>query len=224
MYNDGAGNSCSSGFGVRDAYLNHYLLSAAHCGTTGDTWSTGVGLPVGTVVENYPTYEAMLIHTPDTTAPDGTVLASGSGSSIYTGQTDPSGAGVGETAITVSGWSAPYVGQYVCQSDAYSGEICNLKVTNDNGSYILAGSGTPVGDAVEMEQQAHISGGGQGDSGGPVFSISGTSAIASGIVSAMDGATEVSCTGVTYSGRICAWRMYYANIQQVLSITQTSLN
>lgn len=215
IHDERTGLECSSGFGVSTDDDGSYTLAAAHCGLVGDVWKTpdqeGTSSYTGTTARNYPPYEAMLI----SSSPVG---------GTYAGGTDPSGAGNGETFDIVDGWIYPDVGTYVCQSGAYSGEICAIKVTRDNVSYHMEGEDGGdilVGDGVEAERTDHTSAEGEGDSGGPVYSYN-TSAdqhvYAVGINSAIDTGTLATCTGYNYSGRECAWRYYFANIQSIVDV------
>lgn len=167
---------------------------------------------IGTSVTRYPPYETMLIRA--TTA-----------GRIYDGATDPTGAGSGEFSKPVIGWRAPTVGMGICQSGSYSGVRCGIKVTKTNYSYNLGGDIGIVGDGVVAEKTDRTSALGQGDSGGPSFTLAADPAkvYALGFNSAIDTSTQVTCTGYNYSGRQCAWRMIFANIQDALRVSKTDI-
>lgn len=101
-------------------------------------------------------------------------------------------------------------GHWLCTSGSFSGVRCNIRVTLVNQSFFGA---FPL---VVAEQQAHAAAGGNGDSGGPVFSLPSPDngkVIAKGIISRGDPNTIVSCPGVPSSGtRSCGWRFGYADL------------
>jgi hypothetical protein len=71
-----------------------------------------------------------------------------------------------------------------------------------------------VSNQVRVEQLNHTSGGGNGDSGGPVYdAITASTDLARGTLTALDGNAAVTCTGVpSGSGRVCSWRLWYEDI------------
>ncbi|PVC80690.1 hypothetical protein DBP19_35740 [Streptomyces sp. CS090A] len=214
MINGAGGNACTSAFGVkRNSDGATRLLTAAHCGKTGDNWVDGGFDTMGKVEGNWPYYETQLINTRG-----GTAVWHGS---VRADQTSGSDA----TNKTVRGWAFPEVGQLVCSSGSYSGTRCVIKVTHNNVTLDFGG-GLVVPGMVQAEQQGRTNAAGNGDSGGPVYGVrSDGGATASGIISAIDTNTTVSCTGVPAGGgRTCAWRMFYVNIQNALNVSKTTLN
>ncbi|MGW1291794.1 S1 family peptidase [Streptomyces sp. NPDC002533] len=214
MINGAGGNACTSAFGVkRNSDGATRLLTAAHCGKTGDNWVDGGFDTMGKVEGNWPYYETQLINTRG-----GTSVWHGS---VRADQTSGSDA----TSKTVRGWAFPEVGQLVCSSGSYSGSRCVIKVTHNNVTLDFGG-GLVVPGMVQAEQQGRTNAAGNGDSGGPVYGVrSDGGATASGIISAIDTNTAVSCTGVPAGGgRTCAWRMFYVNIQNALNVSKTTLN
>ncbi|MFE7131913.1 GDSL-type esterase/lipase family protein, partial [Streptomyces sp. NPDC057638] len=99
--------------------------------------------------------------------------------------------------VPVTGAQAPIVGNYVCQSGARSGEICNLHVSGINPRYwATEAEGEPPVEysqglvAEQMSDGLGVYGAMRGDSGGPVVMGTpgqrriGTEVIAAGVVSA----------------------------------------
>jgi hypothetical protein len=150
------------------------------------------------------------------------------GATIYTGTGIAND--VGQTAMNVGGASTSHVGDLVCDSGAFSGETCNIRVaatgqtdTMDDGH----GGTVMVTNMVTAEQQDRADASGSGDSGGPYFSLSsdGGHAIARGVVSAHDRSTEVPCSGVaTGGGRVCGWRSFYPDIMIALRDFPATIN
>jgi cellulase/cellobiase CelA1 len=144
------GSWCTAGFGVQNATTGAtYLLSAGHCGTLGQVWSTGAGVPIGPVTERNADHDTMLIST------------STPGDHIYVGGVDD------EVRAEVIGWTEVVPGQLLCQSGYTSaGElgrpICDLRVEfhyDDREELVEA-------TQLDGEQAAR-----QGDSGGPVYAV-----------------------------------------------------
>ncbi|MDG4792442.1 hypothetical protein [Micromonospora sp. WMMD1082] len=201
------GHLCSSGFGIARSYDTRFqfTLTSNHCKTDPLTstrfWSWG-GAELG-VANDYDWDR-------DTTA-IGTGAAGGSQGYIYTGDT-----GQGETFASVSGWANNYVGNlFVCTSGAFSGERCDIEITNTDVD-ILTENGT-IYEQAEGEQVQLRSAAGQGDSGGPVYTRNANGRVtARGLVSAGDVLnTRTECTGVTGT-RICSWRIYFSQMSHVV--------
>ncbi|MFE7482985.1 S1 family peptidase [Streptomyces sp. NPDC057552] len=214
MINRSGSNACTAAFGVkRNSDGATRVLTAAHCGKTGDEWVDGGYDVMGKVEGNWPTYETQLINTRG-----GTSVWHGSVRADHTSGSDA-------TNKTVRGWAFPEVGQLVCSSGSFSGSRCVIKVTHNNVTLNLGG-GLIVPGMVQAEQQGRTNAAGNGDSGGPVYGVrSDGGATASGIISAIDLSTSVTCTGVPAGGgRSCAWRMFYVNIQNAMNVSKTTIN
>jgi hypothetical protein len=90
--------------------------------------------------------------------------------------------------LGVNGWQTPVVGQYLCQSGSYTGEVCSLRVVDTHQyvctSYILwwcVSWQGPLADVINAWGSGSYAAG-HGDSGGPVYLRSGGYAIATGLV------------------------------------------
>lgn len=201
--------SCTSGFGVRSG-LHQYLMTAAHCGSVGDFWTTPAVVAVGTTTFDDNSHETMLIE------------VSAAGPRIYDGGTDPTGGGAGEINKSVAQYGTNYVGLYVCQSGAFSGTRCGIRVTQTNVTYYLESVWVTSGVIAEKDDRTNAAG--HGDSGGPVmWPTANDQVVGVGILSAIDLNTLVPCTGVIEAGRQCAWRMFYENLQTALAVSGTQL-
>jgi hypothetical protein len=131
---------------------------------------------------------------------------------IYTGGTALEG-NAHQEEIPVVGSSPVKVGALLCQSGAFSGERCSIKVrytdvrwgpicTVDDHCYYAFG-----GWAFKT---SHAEAAGQGDSGGPVFvENSSGDALAVGIVSAGTRNHRIACVGITSPGRKCSTDMLF---------------
>lgn len=192
---------CTTGFGVYtpNPYRRH-LLSAGHCNSAGaNRWYTPLTTrPIGNTFAEFDPREALLVETD-------------SGGRIYDGLADPTGGGAGEFSKGVQGQALNYNGLWVCHSGAYSGARCGIRVTQIGAVYLL--NGVQVSGGVVAEKDDHTSATGQGDSGGPVMIPQPNERVTgAGIISALDGSTQVPCTGYTPPGRVCAWRMLYMDL------------
>jgi hypothetical protein len=188
--------ACSSGFGVAgNNGAATYILTAAHCGP--GTWSTGAGVAMGSTIQGVDwTHDAELILT-------------NAGNLVYDGG---SIAGGTQFSKYVVGASPSRVGDWVCTSGAFSGAVCNIQVVKTDEAISVGGHPMTL---VRAEQSNHVAPIGNGDSGGPVFSLANSNVddVARGTITAYDTATIVPCQGVpSGNGRSCGWRMWFPDI------------
>jgi hypothetical protein len=179
-------NACTSGFGVVIGGVSR-LLTVGHCYTVGTTvlnarWIggtaiSGSGAAIGTVIES--AYSSDL---------DSEVISAPGSDLIWTGPIgDPQRA-------TVSGVGTWAVGDQVCTSGAYSGEICGLTVQHVNYCKLFSVTTFQVHLLCHITQVQGSRETVLGDSGGPVFRFSG---------SALEAVGEV--TGSNASGNGVSW-------------------
>lgn len=191
-------NGCSNGFAI-SINGTRKMLSAGHCGANGDTAKDGGGQTMGTVAGDSNSFDRLYVNT-------------NSEGRIYNG-----GVGSGEYSNPVISASRSFVGDYICSSGAYSGTRCNSRVVATNQTINI---GYLVYETVRAEQQDRQAAIGNGDSGGPSFSVASdnTKVIAKGTHTAIDTSTARPCTGVPTSvGRTCAWRFWYVDVTRSLS-------
>lgn len=190
----GTGRGCSTGFAVTAGGAS-WMLSAAHCGSIGQTATDPTGQVIGPIAYANTSRDVMLIR------------ASTAGR-VYNnnpGTVSP------EFSNPVVGTSASYVGMWLCTSGAYSGTICLCQVKMTNVTIYLAESVLYGLALLENPTRKNVAG--QGDSGGPVETPepSGTTQqYAVGVISLIDTSAQVPCTGYVPNGRVCSWRLYYA--------------
>ncbi|SDG78861.1 hypothetical protein SAMN05216553_111247 [Lentzea fradiae] len=203
--------ACTSGFAVTDnATGADKLLTAAHCGNVGSYFTTGSGSIIGAVQSR-------------SISSDSEVLpASGQprlwiGESIQSEITQPSAFQYG---LDVIGSSATYAGDWLCDSGSYSGTICEIRAVQTGLSVCLSGFGC-VENSVEAVHQGGYSAGGNGDSGGPVFSAHpGDKLVARGTLTAISTHPEDlrQCSGVpAQNGRQCSRRIVFPDIMRQLA-------
>ena len=71
-------------------------------------------------------------------------------------------------------WSSPIVGQYLCQSGSYTGEVCGLRVVDTGAAHlpelapVVVRAGRSVADVINSAGSGSYAAG-HGDSGGPVY-------------------------------------------------------
>ena len=165
---------CSTGFAA--TYNNApAMLTAAHCGGVGTSFSNGP--------RSNNTFSFM-----------GNSVYSNSGTDVGAiGVTSASsyinvGSALAPTQLYVGSWGSPVVGQYLCQSGSYTGEVCGLRVV-DTGqnvcqSWVLWWCTSwqgPLADVINSAGSGSYAAG-HGDSGGPVYLRTGSSGIALGLV------------------------------------------
>jgi hypothetical protein len=197
-------NGCSTGFAIWVGGVTK-MLSAGHCADNGNNAFDGGGDFMGTVSGDNNSLDRLYINT-------------SSAGRIYDG-----GVGTGEFSKPVVGAAHSFVGNWACDSGAYSGARCNIQVKAVNQTVNV---GYLIFQLVMAEQVDHTNAIGNGDSGGPAFSLSAdpNKVIAMGTNTAIDLSTEVPCTGVpTGGGRHCAWRFWYVDVVNSLSAYGASI-
>jgi hypothetical protein len=173
--------SCTSGFpAVRKSNNQPVMLTAAHCGDVGTVFrngprNDGTFKTVGTTVISDVDADvaAIAVSSTDNKINVGSVLA-------------PK-----QLPIT-GGWASPVVGQLLCQSGSFTGEVCGLKVVDtdvDNCDlwfiFCLDWRG-PLSDVINTAGPSFIAAG-HGDSGGPVYrrNAANTGVTAEGLISSV---------------------------------------
>jgi hypothetical protein len=191
------GAQCSTGFTVRKP-AGTAMLTAGHCGSIGDTFSSGAGT------------NALGQATAKDTTGDTLLVPTSAAGRVYDGDAWSS------SSRPVAGTAANNVGDYMCTLGAFSGTRCDVVVQGiDEYRYTTTGW---MGPLVRAEQAQHTNAAGHGDSGGPVISLTGpdwTLLMANGTISLGDPNTQVGCTGET--NRSCYWRIWYADINRTLN-------
>jgi hypothetical protein len=227
---------CTAGWPIHATLrpATFYIITAAHCtyrpsvNPATNVWTTGrwtafATKHIGTVVPRHALgLDAGLINT----GMNGSV-GGGGGRTIYTGGVDPKGNGLLEKAAGIDGSTKNFVGNTVCTSGAYSGEICGLKIENTNATWrVLYSDGTVVVvHGLLIKNPKGTNAAGQGDSGGPVYSYANAGLVAArGIISTGVGGTTTQCTGVLHLGnnphlkeRTCYSQIYVPDINAILS-------
>jgi streptogrisin D len=163
------GHQCTSGFGVRNSAGSEFLLTAGHCGAVGDTFTNFRGDTIGRVTREHVDHDIMLIGTD----------AQGS---IWDGKV-----GTGEFLKSVAGWDWAFHGEFLCTSGSFSGVICDHVVdiywlAGFICGYEAYGRWECWDDLMLTNQRQGLLATRDGDSGGPVFSLSGSRVIAKGTI------------------------------------------
>ncbi|MCY1083366.1 S1 family peptidase [Archangium lansingense] len=213
------GNGCSTGFGVwYNGWFSddYYVLTAAHCSyfQNGISFTDGNNDPLGTIPGNGTNGLETYISENDTIA----IKVSSSGSRIFDG-----GVFVGEFTKPVHGATDPWVGEYLCTSGAYSGVLCGIVTKSKDAFYFSDGGARLHGPMVRAEQLDYLAAAGEGDSGGPVFSLSpNNGVIAKGTITAGNPYNKpASCTGIISTNgqaRRCSWDVFFTPIETALII------
>jgi len=164
---------CSTGFGVHYSNGSTGMLTAGHCihsdeVPSGSTWWNGQAT----------TEIGSTGHTPflasSTASHDSGVIVTpaGSGDRYYDGPSIYAGDTYNTKLVTGQLPSSP--GDWMCESGAIGGVLCNIKVLDTGvttwlGTYHISG----LVSATDPSSSAPV----PGDSGGPVFSLAGTGAV-----------------------------------------------
>jgi hypothetical protein len=170
--------SCTTGFAATYNGLPA-MLTAAHCGGVGTSFWNGPTSSNGWNFMGNVTYSN-----------SGTDVASLQVSS-YSNSINVGSNPQSPTQLYISSWASPVVGQYLCQSGSFTGEVCGLRVV-DTGQYVCqswflwwcTSWQGPIADVINYLGPSYYSAG-HGDSGGPVFLRMGSYGIAEGLVHAV---------------------------------------
>ncbi|SBT41958.1 chymotrypsin family serine protease [Micromonospora auratinigra] len=173
--------NCSTGFAVIRRTLwwesSRGILTAEHCAPGGGVRVTD---PTGELV-------GVAEPAPARRLSDSLYVPTRSANRIYDG-----GVGVGEFSKPVVGAVGNFPGQFVCTSGAFTGVHCNIVTTRINALFLLSGGSFVSSGALgtQIDARAAV---GAGDSGGPVFTLTGgfTQTRAAGLI--VGGLDPVSC-------------------------------
>jgi hypothetical protein len=165
---------CSTGFAA--TYNNApAMLTAAHCGGVGTSFYNGP--------RSNNTYAFMGNSVYSNAGTDVAAIGVGGASSYIN-----VGSALSPSQLYVGSWGTPIVGQYLCQSGSYTGEVCGLRVVDTGQSvcqswflWICTSWQGPLADVVNYLGSGSYAAG-HGDSGGPVYLRSGSTGIAMGLV------------------------------------------
>jgi hypothetical protein len=169
------GGGCSTGFAA--SYNGSpVMLTAAHCG------GVGMGFYNGPHSDGFSSSYMGSSAYSDAATDIGAISVSSNTQYINVGPAENSG------LLYVGSWASPLVGQYLCQSGSYTGEVCALRVV-DTGQYVCrswflwycTSWQGPLADVINAAGSGSYAAG-HGDSGGPVYLRSWTSGSAMGLV------------------------------------------
>ena len=212
MVREGAGNACSTGFGLKMSYSGQpkVMLTAAHCGQ--GFWYNGTGWDIfdnfmgGTFPDEDRPHDAMIVAMPS----DGRIYDGGS----IAGEAN-------QFSKPVRGQFGNRTGDSICTSGAFSGANCGIRVAATGQTITMSGHGT-VRNMVRAEKNDRTGAVGNGDSGGPAFSLTSdaTGVYARGTISAISGEQVDwrACRGVPAgpnsdpNARHCSWKFWYPDI------------
>ena len=188
---------CTSGFAARRANGEEVLLTARHCGPNRQWVSPESGRVVGWSDTGDGSVDAMAISGADYEP------------LTFTGPWSSS------RSVPVTRAATPSIGALVCTSGAFSGQVCGNQVVRVNAYELLGGQ--VVGPGAIIEQVDRAPAAGQGDSGGPVYSLRGGSAVAHGAIDLGYLDTEVPCDGhPDFQNRRCYWRVFTVDAPAIL--------
>lgn len=206
-------NGCSAAFATLQAPMagdGHFpakLVTAAHCfSAVGDEVRTGNSATGGPIVIGH--VEAIYPQL------DSAIIAVDSGKYVTGWMWDGGVEDGSEYTKPVVGTSAARTGSLVCTSGAWSGVHCDIKITKTGSTLDW---GTHVSRAVSIgdQLQGRLASG-NGDSGGPVFTLTDdfSSVLAAGVIIGGDDGRSATCT--FRSGR-CSSRLFFTDFRTVRS-------
>ncbi|MFC6082794.1 chymotrypsin family serine protease [Sphaerisporangium aureirubrum] len=204
-------NACSASFGGlmsparEDWVYPAKLITAAHCFSVGDEVRTG-NSTTGTVV---------IGHVEAVNPQLDTALIAVDPGKFVTGWMWDGGVQDGsEFGKPVVGTSQARKGSLVCASGAWSGVHCDIKITKTD-STLDWGTHTSRAVSIGDQLQGQLAAGG-GDSGGPVFTLTGdfSSVLAAGVIIGGDSKKPATCT---YVSSRCSTRLFFTDFRTVRS-------
>jgi hypothetical protein len=209
------GGSCSTGFSVDTTSLNgRIMISAAHCG--GGIWENGLQHPGPDPQGRFLMGGSWPY---DDVAHDTQLISMPSAPRIYDG-----GSVAGEAAQfskPVKGAFGNRTGDRICTSGSYSGAVCGITVAATGQTINVGGFGT-VRNTIRAEKDDRTAAVGNGDSGGPAFSLTtdASGVYARGTITAISSvqADWKTCRGVPNgpnsdpNARHCSWKFWYPDI------------
>jgi len=188
IINTDYGGGCTAGFPVT-AGGAQYMLTAGHCGRPGAVWTNGVGTRYfGTGAYENVEHDVLLI-------------SANVGGRIWDG-----GVGSGEFSKGVADWGWVFPGEWLCTSGSVTGALCGHIVSNDFTFMNCATDGYGNNEcyydlilAYRLDGETAVR---PGDSGGPVFGLSGSDrVIAKGTITGSGNVTEL-----VFQDFATAWR------------------
>jgi hypothetical protein len=210
---------CSTGFSMALSGVSH-ILTAAHCFPSGASVSNELfNTDTNTVVgggRSMGTISAV-----DTTA-SGTdsEYLSGAGSFLLT--IGAIGSPVSEYVHGLAGVTAGETG--ICASGGLSGQVCGITVKTTSNCltnlYYLNSSWSEVTRTACNLIRVYTSGAaiaGQGDSGGPMYVVSGGNYYGIGLISTGYSGDTATCPANAWAARTCYWDIYYTSLSSVLN-------
>ncbi|WP_181785435.1 hypothetical protein [Streptomyces phytophilus] len=203
------GNSaCSTAFSVVKPSGTDGLLTARHCGKN-KQWKTPTGTVVGTSGDGSVARDAVVI--------------TGKSYQPYVFKGPYNSTDVNKR-FGVRNIGHPSLDQYVVASGAYSG-ASTIRVGMNNQYANIRDFGR-VGPGAWAKNTGGVASVGHGDSGGPLagnFNSAKTSALAYGIISAIDRTYLGSCVGYQYNGRECSTRSFHPYVTNAGSTLNFSI-
>lgn len=188
-------SGCTVGWPLRLANNAPALLTAGHCGASGETAYDGGGDMMG----GYGNHSVGSDHA--------TIGATGGGR-MWDGNWQNS-----TFTKPIEGWTTPFVGNHLCTSGSRSGALCGFTIT-----YVYTPPGPGPGPFAYASESTATYGPGQGDSGGPVFSLTDSNrVIAQGTVTSGSTDAFVPCRGQNWEGRKCSWFFRFDSVDHALN-------
>ena len=210
---------CSTGYSMTLSGVSH-ILTAAHCFPSGASVSNELfDSDTSTVVGGGASMGSVTAVDTTASGTDSEYL-SGAGSDLLT--IGAIGSPVTEYVHALTGVTPGETG--LCASGGLSGQVCGITVfTTTNcltNLYYLNSSWTPVTRTACSLIRVYTSGpaiAGQGDSGGPMYLVSGGDYYAIGLISAGYPGDTATCPANAWTGRTCYWNLYYTSLSSILN-------
>ncbi|WP_147457236.1 hypothetical protein [Micromonospora pisi] len=186
-------DDCTTGPVVRRGTSAIRIMFAAHCGGNGTQVFDNNGELIGTVEDANATADHSLI------VPN--ILGRGW---TWDGPVQST------QAKAVASAGAPVLGNWYCSSGSHSGIICTIQMTE---GFAMRGGIGPL--ALGDKDVATLPAGGQGDSGAPIYDLTGAKVIMRGQLKQISTSRLVPCQGL--GGRLCSSRIAFSSVPASMS-------
>jgi len=183
------------------------MLTAEHCGGAGAIYRDGGGDLMGPAERVDRSIDAVSIRT-------------SASPRIYDGGALPGT----EFSKPVVALGRNWPGEWICTSGAASGVHCDIRIVATETT-LDWGNHTSYRVAI-AEQVSMLAAAGDGDSGGPVFTLTADSSGVIGLGLINGGGLQASHGASCPAGRssICSWRVYYTDLEAIVYWLDLSLN
>lgn len=215
--------ACTTGFRITNLVTGQPgMLSAEHCGRdyVGNSWHYST---LDSAESLMGTYSGMLTDAAAAPFATDTGLWEGTAEGKFYPAVWAGDENDASVLYAIRGAVVPVVGNAVCYSGAFSGNVCDNTVTS-TGALVCYSITQCYINQTYTSQDNDIPAAGNGDSGGPVYAAVNGEVYAAGVISGVEFGGD-DCTGQPAdSDRVCSATAIFSPLSNALSDTDWGLN